>query len=52
MRPQREKIRQIPLSETDALVARVETVTERLKEYRTSQIFSAVTGKIDVREAV
>ena len=35
----------------DALVARVETAIERLKEYRTSLISSAVTGKIDVREA-
>ncbi len=36
----------------DDLVARVETAIERLKEYRTSLISSAVTGKIDVREAV
>jgi len=36
----------------DALSAKVSTVIERLKEYRTALISSAVTGKIDVREAV
>jgi len=36
----------------DALSAKVTTVIERLKEYRTALISSAVTGKIDVREAV
>lgn len=36
----------------DALSAKVITVIERLKEYRTSLISAAVTGKIDVREAV
>jgi type I restriction enzyme S subunit len=36
----------------DALSAKVVTVIERLKEYRTALISSAVTGKIDVREAV
>lgn len=34
----------------DALSAKVVTVIERLKEYRTALISSAVTGKIDVRE--
>lgn len=36
----------------DALVSKVETAIERLKEYRISLISSAVTGKIDVRGAV
>ena len=36
----------------DALSTKVITVIERLKEYRTALISSAVTGKIDVREAV
>ena len=36
----------------DMLSAKVTTVIERLKEYRTALISSAVTGKIDVREAV
>ncbi len=36
----------------DALSSKVTTVIERLKEYRTALISSAVTGKIDVREAV
>ena len=36
----------------DALSAKVTTAIERLKEYRTALISSAVTGKIDVREAV
>jgi type I restriction enzyme S subunit len=36
----------------DALSAKVVTVIERLKEYRTALISSAVTGKIDVREAI
>ena len=36
----------------NALSAKVTTVIERLKEYRTALISSAVTGKIDVREAV
>jgi len=36
----------------DALSAKVVSVIERLKEYRTALISSAVTGKIDVREAV
>ena len=33
----------------DTLSARVSTVIDRLKEYRTALISSAVTGKIDVR---
>ena len=36
----------------DTLSAKVGTVIEQLKEYRTALISSAVTGKIDVREAV
>jgi type I restriction enzyme S subunit len=36
----------------DALVAKVREAIERLKEYRTALISAAVTGKIDVREAV
>jgi type I restriction enzyme S subunit len=36
----------------DALVGKVETAVERLQEYRTALITAAVTGKIDVREAV
>jgi type I restriction enzyme S subunit len=36
----------------DALSGKVTAVIERLKEYRTALISSAVTGKIDVREAV
>jgi restriction endonuclease S subunit len=36
----------------DALSAKVETIIERLKEYRTALISEAVTGKIDLREAV
>jgi len=36
----------------DTLSVKVSTVIERLKEYRTALISSAVTGKIDVREAV
>jgi len=35
----------------DALVAKVETTIERLKEYRSALITAAVTGKIDLREA-
>jgi type I restriction enzyme S subunit len=33
----------------DALVAKVESAIDRLKEYRTALISAAVTGKIDVR---
>ncbi|MCX7028392.1 MAG: restriction endonuclease subunit S [Spirochaetes bacterium] len=36
----------------DALSAKVETIIKRLKEYRTALISEAVTGKIDLREAV
>ena len=36
----------------DALSAKVLTAIERLKEYRTALISAAVTGKIDVRDAV
>lgn len=36
----------------DALSGKVETIIERLKEYRTALISEAVTGKIDVREAI
>ena len=36
----------------DTLSAKVGTVIEQLKEYRTALISSAVTGKIDLREAV
>lgn len=39
-------------SKIDALVSKVETAIDRLKEYRTSLISSAVTGKIDVRGEV
>ncbi len=35
----------------DALVAKVETTIERLKEYRSALITAAVTGKVDLREA-
>lgn len=34
----------------DALVAKVETAIERLREYRSALISAAVTGKIDVRK--
>ncbi len=36
----------------DSLSAKVEIAIERLKEYRTALINAAVTGKIDVREAL
>jgi len=36
----------------DALIAKVREGIERLKEYRTALISTAVTGKIDVREEV
>ncbi len=36
----------------DALSAKIETAIEKLKEFRTALISAAVTGKIDVREAV
>ncbi len=40
----------IETEKLDALVAKVETAIERLREYRTALITAAVTGKIDVRE--
>ena len=36
----------------DRMVAKVETAVERLREYRTAVVTAAVTGKIDVREAL
>ena len=36
----------------DALVAKVREAIDRLRELRTALISAAVTGKIDVREAV
>ena len=36
----------------DALVAKIETAIERLREHRTALITAAVTGKIDVRGTV
>lgn len=39
-------------SKIDSLVAKVETVIEKLKEYRTALISAAVTGKIDVSSDV
>jgi type I restriction enzyme S subunit len=36
----------------DTMTDKVETATERLQEYRAALITAAVTGKIDVREAV
>jgi len=39
-------------NQIDALITKVETAIEKLKEYRTALISAAVTGKIDVREAV
>lgn len=36
----------------DSLVSKIETAIERLREYRTALITAAVTGKIDVRNAV
>jgi restriction endonuclease S subunit len=35
-------------SKIDSLVTKVETVIEKLKEYRTALISAAVTGKFDV----
>lgn len=35
----------------DALVAKIETAIERLREYRSAIITAAVTGKVDVRSA-
>ena len=39
-------------AQIDRMIAKVETAIERLQEYRTALITAAVTGKIDVREAV
>lgn len=39
-------------SKIDSMVAKVDAAIERLQEYRTALITAAVTGKIDVREAV
>ena len=39
-------------AKVDQMVAKVETVIERLQEYGKALITSAVTGKIDVRGAV
>lgn len=39
-------------SKLDALIGKVETAMERLREYRTALISAAVTGKIDVRNEV
>ena len=36
----------------DALVAKMRLLIERLQEHRTALITAAVTGKVDVREAV
>jgi type I restriction enzyme, S subunit len=36
----------------DTLIAKAKTFTEKLKEYRTALISAAVTGKIDLREAL
>ena len=36
----------------DALIAKVREAIDRLQEFRTALISAAVTGKIDVREAV
>ena len=36
----------------DALIAKIQEATERLKEYRTALISATVTGKIDVRDTV
>lgn len=38
-------------SKVDALVAKIETAIERLREYRSALITAAVTGKVDVRSA-
>lgn len=52
---EQEKIAEFVVRETaeiDAMIAKVETATERLQEYRTALITAAVTGKIDVRGTV
>ena len=40
------------LAKIDALIAKIREGIDKLKEYRTALISAAVTGKIDVREAV
>lgn len=39
-------------SRLNALIAKVNTAIDTLKEYRTALISAAVTGKIDIREAI
>jgi type I restriction enzyme S subunit len=46
------KFLDIELAKIDSLISKVETVISKLKENRTALISAAVTGKIDVREAV
>lgn len=41
----------VATAKIDGMVTKVETVIERLQEYRTTLITAAVTGKIDVRGA-
>ena len=40
------------MAKIDALVAKIETAVDRLREYRIALITTAVTGKIDVRDSV
>jgi restriction endonuclease S subunit len=40
------------MARIDAIVAKIREGIEKLKEYRTALISAAVTGKIDVRDAV
>jgi restriction endonuclease S subunit len=40
------------MTKLDALVAKVDEAVERLQEYRSALITSAVTGKIDVRKEI
>ena len=42
----------LEVGKIDRLIQRVEQAIARLSEYRTALITAAVTGKIDVREAV
>jgi type I restriction enzyme S subunit len=42
----------VEVSKLDEMVGKVELAIERLEEYRTALIASAVTGKIDVRAVV
>ena len=39
------------MNEIDTLIERIQTVIKKLREYRSSLITAAVTGKIDVRES-